>query len=332
MLNKAEINLDILQENAFNIKSKLGGANFNAVVKADAYGHGAEVIANALYGIVDSYSVALPEEGVRLRQVGIDKEILVLTPPFYPDCKLYQKYDLTATVCDVQTVFTLAENISNGKIKAHLKVNTGMNRYGCALKQIDKIFAAATKSGKINITGMYSHLRAPEDNMLFKSQLDDFLLAYRAVKGYNNSVLAHLSASGGFLNGAYMDMCRIGLLLYGYKPFKSNAVKVKPIMKVFAPTVTKRKILCGEGLLYGNGVLDTDAAVSIVRFGYADGLPRIKADLPANRCMDCSAYYGLKKCVAVLDGNADELAKKYGTIPYEILCNVSKRAEKVYLR
>ncbi len=332
MLNKAEINLNVLRENAFNIKNKLGGAAFNAVVKADAYGHGAEVIANAIYNIADSYSVALPEEGVRLRQSGIDKEILVLTPPFGLDCKLYLRYDLTATVCDSQTIFLIDENIPSGKIKAHLKVNTGMNRYGCDLSQVDKILTAATKSGKVKITGIYSHLRSPEDNTLFKRQLDEFLLAYRAVKGYNNSVTAHLSASGGFLKGAYMDMCRIGLLLYGYKPFSSNAVKVKPIMKVYAPTVTKRKILSGEGLLYGDGVLDTDTAVSIVRFGYADGLLRIKADLPANRCMDCSAYYGLKKQVAILDGNADELAKKYGTIPYEILCNVSKRAEKVYLR
>lgn len=331
MLNIAKVDLNILQENAFNIKKKLGGAFFNAVVKADAYGHGAEEVANSLHNIVDSFSVAIPEEGVRLRQAGVSKDILVLTSPFPADCKLYERFDLTATVCDAQTVYLLS-NAVKGKVKAHIKINTGMNRYGGDIKDIDKIYSAVAKCGNLDIVGMYSHLRAPEDNLIFKSQLDKFLLAYQAVKGYNNNILAHLSASGGFLKGAYMDMCRIGLLLYGYKPFKSSAVKVKPVMRVYAPTVSKRKLLVGDGLMYGTKTLDTDTSVSVVRFGYADGLPRAKGKLPANRCMDATAYYGFKKNFAVLDGNADVIAKEHSTIPYEVLCNVSKRAEKVYIR
>lgn len=331
MLNRAEIDLNKLIRNAKKIKEKLGGAKFNAVVKADAYGHGAAEVANALYPYADSFSVALPEEGVMLRQSGIDKEILVLTEAFPCDLPMCARYNLTITVSKPETVY-FAEQLKT-RVNAHVKINTGMNRQGADYKEIDEIFAAFGKCPNVFPAGMYSHLRAPENKTALKTQLDKFLLAYNAVKGYNKNITAHVSASGGFLKGAYFDMCRIGLLLYGYKPFYSNEIEVEPVMRVIAPAVGVRFLKKGDGLLYGTGVLEKDETVSLIRYGYADGLPRGKSDLlPANRCMDVSAYRGEKTEVAVLNGNADEIAEKYGTIPYEILCHAARRAERIYIR
>lgn len=330
MRNKAIIDLVQLRENAKNIKNKLGTARFNAVVKADAYGHGGVEIATAIYDLVDSFSVAIPEEGVALRQAGIDKPILVLTEPFAVDLPLCFRYDLSITASRQQTLFMAQEVSSHRKIKVHLKVNTGMNRQGANSNGIEKLVGVLRECPAVVLDGVYSHLRAPENKKITEAQVDKFLLALKGLKDYN--VIKHISASGGFLKGLTMDMCRIGLLLYGYKPFDCNFVKVKPIMKVVAPTIEKRKLFKGEGLLYGSDTLNEEKRVSIVRFGYADGLPRQKGELPANRCMDVSAYPSFMKECAVLDANADVLAKRYATIPYEILCNVTKRAERIYLR
>lgn len=334
MLNRAEVDLNTLVSNAATIKEKLDGARFNAVVKADAYGHGAAEVASAIYPYVDCYSVALPEEGVLLRQSGIDKDILVLTEPNLCDFALCARYNLTVTVSSVAAVKAAAIAAEGKYIKAHVKYNTGMNRYGANdLKTVDEIYSELGKYPNIYPEGFYTHLRAPEKKTVFNLQLDKFSLAYQAVKGYNKNTVFHVSASGGFLKGAYFDMCRIGLLLYGYKPFPSGEVDVKPIMRVFAPAVERRYLKSGDGLLYGVRRVKEDTSVSLIRYGYADGLPRAKKKLmPANRCMDVSAYKGVYGEYPVLDGNADLLAKEYGTIPYEILCNAARRAERVYLR
>lgn len=105
MLNKAVIDLNVLRNNAKDVKSRLkGGARFNAVVKANAYGHGDAECANALYDLADSFSVALAEEGVKLRRAGIDKEILVLVEPFPEDMPSMVKYALTASVSHIKTL------------------------------------------------------------------------------------------------------------------------------------------------------------------------------------------------------------------------------------
>jgi len=334
MLNRAEVDLNKLVSNAAAIKEKLGGAKFNAVVKADAYGHGAAEVASAIYSYADSYSVALPEEGVLLRQSGIDKDILVLTEPNLQDLVLCARYNLTITVSNVATVKAAAIAAEGRYIKAHVKYNTGMNRYGANdIKTVHEIYKELGKHPNIYPEGFFTHLRAPEKKTVFNFQLNNFLLAYQAVKGYNKNTVFHVSASGGFLKGAYFDMCRIGLLLYGYKPFPSDAVEVEPIMRVFAPAVERRYLKNGEGLLYGVRRVKEDMPVSIIRYGYADGLPRAKKKLmPANRCMDVSAYKGVYGEYPVLDGNADAIAKQHGTIAYEILCNAARRAERVYLK
>ena len=338
MLNYAVIDLEILRKNALNVKRKLNkGVLFNAVVKADAYGHGAAKVAGALYNICDSFSVALVEEGVTLRLSGIDKEILVLLPPFKDDIPVAVKHNLTLTVESIFDVIRINEECvrQNRTAGVHVKINTGMNRLGVSeIKELKEILDKIASCEKVKLKGAFTHFGAPQNKKSLKSAENKFLLANNLVKGYNNNAVCHSSASGGFLMGAKSDMVRIGILLYGYKPFESQLVSVKPIMKVYSPIVGLKSLKKGDYALYGNSMLKGDAFMTLVRYGYADGLFRVKSgDLINNRCMDVSGYTDIKikdDFACVMD-DAQEIARLNGTISYEVLTKCALRAEKIYL-
>ena len=212
-----------------------------------------------------------------------------------------------------------------------------MNRQGVdGLDELILLVKEVKKSKNLILDGVYSHFACPEEEKVRKVALDKFLLANKTVKGYNNKVTAHISASGGFLSGVQMDMVRIGILLYGYKPFESSLLSVKPIMRMVAPVIKRFSLKAGDSALYGNCMAEKDVDLSLIRFGYADGLFRIKTDGQFNnRCMDITAVKGCKNdYFPILSDkfDADVLAREYGTISYEILCRASARAEKIYIR
>ena len=337
MLNKAIIDLAKLKRNALNVKALIPEhTKFCAVVKADAYGHGAPAVASALYPLVDCFAVALVEEGVELRLCGIDKEILVLTPVYPIDAQSIVRFDLTATVSsekDVQALYYQAK--AQGKtVSVHVKYNTGMNRQGVDdLKELEQILLKARQSRLIKVDGIYSHFANPSDKKRRRAAENKFLLANNLVKRYNNKAICHISASGGLLKGAYYDMVRVGILLYGYKPFPFKGVSVEPIMKVYAPVLQNRRVKKGEFALYGNKSAKEDLQFSLVRFGYADGLIKNIRSIFNNRCMDVSAALNAKAQdgMALIMDDAEMLAKEYKTISYEILTAAAKRAQKIYV-
>lgn len=337
MLNKAFVDLNLLVKNAKCVKEKLKkGVKFCAVVKADAYGHGAPMVASALYPHVDCFAVALFEEAVTLRYAGIDKPILCLTPFFDDDLDGAVELGLTATVSSAEHILAL-EKICEKQgraVRVHLKFNSGMNRQGADLKTLAELLVLIRGCKWVNLDGFYSHFSCPENKNERILQQNKFLLANNLVKGYNNKVVCHISASGGFLSGVQADMVRIGILLYGYKPFASDFVSVEPIMRVYAPVIERRSLKKGESALYGNERAQNDLDFSLVRYGYADGLNRQKVSGQFNnRCMDLTACVtdSESKIFPVMV-NADTLAQKYGTVNYEILSKVAQRAQKIYIR
>ena len=339
MLNSAYIDLNILRQNVKNIKKNLNKkTRFCAVVKADAYGHGASKISNAIYKEADCFAVALLEEAKELRLSGIDKDILILTPVYYKDVSVAVFYNFILTVDNFNTLKMIESECAkqNRKVKVHLKFNTGMNRLGVdALKQLNGLCQHVFNSKHLILDGMFSHLGCPENKKDTKTAENKFLLANNLIKGYNNKAICHLSASGGYLQKIFGDMVRIGILLYGYKPFESDFVSVKPIMKVYAPLIKKRVIKVGERCLYGQKSATTMENLWLVRCGYADGYLRKENSFSFNnRCMDISALKcatNTNKGVLIME-NADLLAKEHGTISYEVLCSCTKRAEKIYLQ
>ncbi len=334
MRNLAVIDLNRLKKNALLIKSRLnGGVKFCAVVKADGYGHGASEVANAIYDIADCFAVALVEEGVSLRQSGVDKDILVLIPAFNSDLERAVRYNLTLTVGRKADLVQLAKECERqGKVvKAHVKVDTGMHRQGISgVGELIEVFNYAKRKG-ITIEGVYSHFACPEQEKSRNRAYNKFLLALSVAKSYNNKIISHISASGGFIKGVYCDMVRIGILLYGYKPFKSD-IAVKPIMKLYAPALKTRTLKVGDSALYGDKRAKKKQDVTLIRYGYADGLDRVKTHGQFNnRCMDITAVKGRYRRYPVLV-DADELAKKYRTVSYEILTKACIRAERFYKR
>ena len=333
---KAVINLHNIVYNAKVIRRKLPKCvKFCAVVKADAYGHGAERVANAIYNIVDCFAVATVGEGVKLRLSGIDKDILVLTKTFNDDLPSAINYSLTLTAGDISDIkrYFIEAKKQNVRVKIHIKFDTGMHRQG--ISEISELKAAlkyCNSHKNIELCGLYSHLSNPENERSRLSAIKKFNIAKNLVKDYNN-VICHLSASGGFIKGAYFDMVRIGILLYGYTPFKTDKIKVKPALKVYAPIIKTRRLKHGDSALYGDKKAKADTDITLVRYGYADGLNRKETDGQFNnRCMDLTAIkgnFGKQRQVCVID-NAEILARKYRTISYEILVKCALRAEKIY--
>lgn len=337
MLNAAIIDLSAIKSNAEKIKKILPPkTRFCAVVKANAYGHGAEKVSSAIYGVADCFAVALAEEGVSLRLSGIDKEILVLNPLFKADAVIAARYNLTLAADNAKDLYyaEAAGKSLGKKVFVHIKVNTGMNRGGASEEELNKILDFADGAEYVNISGVFSHYGAPENDELFYGATERFIRAKRLVKSFDKNVIAHISASGGFLRGAYFDMVRTGILLYGYKPFFTDKISVTPAMKVYAPVTAARTVGRGETLMYGTKRLEEDSDVKIARYGYADGLLRqnIAGQFGA-RCMDLTAVkatVGNGKFVPVMT-DAEKLAKEYRTISYEILTKSALRAEKIYI-
>lgn len=333
MRNHAYIDLNALRVNARKIKKRLPrGVKLCAVVKADAYGHGACRVAKALFGIADRLAVALPEEGRELRYAGERREILVLSALQQGDEDPVVRHGLTATVCERADVFRLQNACeAQGKtVCVHVKLNTGMNRLGADGKTLDGLLAAFADCPLVRLTGVYSHLADPCDEEFTAAQTALFDLLCARVKAVAPDATVHLSASGGFLKGLYYDMVRIGILLYGYAPFPS-AFSCRPIMRVTAPVIACRYVRRAERVFYGKQLKQKSGYLSVLRYGYADGLPRSDGFF---RCMDASAVEKREKIgkeCDILKKNANEIAQKCGTINYEVLVNAARRAEKIYL-
>lgn len=346
MLNKAVVDLRKLKDNALSVKRLLPpNVKFCAVVKADGYGHGAEVVSSSLYPLADAFAVALVEEGVSLRLSGIDKPILVLGKSFEKDAEIAVRYDLTLTatsVLDARTFNAVGKRYGK-RVDFHIKFNSGMNRLGVnTLSEVGEILDFASKNGFIAVKGVFSHYACPEREEERKNATEKFSKAAALCKSYDKKIISHISASGGFICGEYFDMVRIGILLYGYKPFETDVISVKPIMKIYAPVIERRSLKKGEGAFYGLQTAEKDLDFSIIRYGYADGLDRTSGRKDetesqfrqfSNRCMDMTAICGVPKPRAYYPAlyDADILAKEYNTINYEILTKSTARVEKIYI-
>ncbi len=316
----AVVDLKNLEYNARYVRGILGNRLFYAVVKANAYGHGAAMAAQTIEHIADGFCVAIVDEGAALRLAGITKPILVFTPPLGADDVLRAKlYNLTLTVNSTYTA-----RLARG-LPCFIKVNTGMNRLGCNLPELKEVLDAVAEE---DLQGVYSHLYAPHIEAAREEQLVLFNRAEELVKSKKPNTVAHLAASGGLLAGEKFikDGARAGILLYGYPPegFKAG---VKPVLSVYARRVQTTSV-CGRGA--GYCVAEKQyGRLSTYRLGYADGFLRASALGVGNLCMDSFVREGGEELLPVLT-DAARLAAKNGTICYETLCAATRRAEIVY--
>jgi len=359
-----EINLNTLLNNLNYYKSKLKpGVKIMAMVKAFSYGSGTFEVANMLqYNKVDYLAVAYVDEGVALRQGGITLPIMILNPEVSAFDKL-DEFKLEPVIYS----FGLFDDFigyvqSRGLLKypIHLKIDTGMHRLGFEDFEVETLCDLLEENNYVRVKSIFSHLVASES-----AQHDEFTLkqilkfdkAYKQIEetlGYKT--IKHISNTAGITRWptVHYDMVRLGIGLYGIDaavPESENALQ--PVASLKTSVSQVKKVLAGETIGYSrNGSLVKDGKIATVRIGYADGYLRAfgngvgkmmirgvmvptVGNISMDMCMlDVSAVPDIREGDEVIVFNEElrieELAAEIGTIPYEILTNVSQRVKRVY--
>jgi len=336
-----------------------------AVVKANAYGHGlAEVSRFLEQQAVDCFGVANAEEGVALRQAGIGAPILVFTLPARSQVDLFGDFALEATVCSEFDARLLhAEGERKGQtIPVHLKVDTGMNRLGVKVNELPTILRILGKMRRLEMKGVYTHFATADqkDKTFSKQQLGTFHQALDILQ--NGGVVpevVHCAGSAAILHlpESHFSMVRPGLALYGYSPSHdiSENVRLKPALTLKSRVSLLKWVEPGESVSYGRRfIARRRTKIATLPIGYADGYLRAltgragvliggrRFPVVGTICMDQLMVDVGRADVnvgdeAILIGrqrreniDASDLARLIGTIPYEILTNISSRVPRIY--
>ncbi len=345
----AEINISAIREN-FKAVSDYANKPVIAVVKADAYGHGAPQVAKALAEQgAKLLAVACIEEAKNLRENGIDAPILILGVTYEERIEELVKYDLVQSVPSVAYAKILAEKAP--EIRVHIKVDTGMGRLGvkCAdevreiakLLTVDGIFTHFADSDNKDLT--YTNQQIEKFNEIVKESGVSF--KYRHVA--NSAAVIHSKEALCF------DAVRPGLILYGvYPDDRKENIVLKPAMSLFARVCDVREIKSGESISYGRTyIAPQDMKVAVLPIGYADGLPRglsnvgefylngklvpilgrVCMDLCVVDVTDCEVNVGDIAEVFGENLSVDKVAEALDTISYEICTGIAKRVPRVYV-
>jgi len=343
----AEVNTENIRHNVEVIHNRVKKGIF-AVVKADAYGHGAVEISKVLEKLpqIEYLCVATAEEGKELREAGIKKGILVLGGLLPEEKKYFTEYNLIPVISDYNQL-KLVKNLPIRKI--HLKFDTGMHRLGFPPEEVDNLLR---KLDGIQVEGVMSHFpSADTDRQLTENQIKQFKGIVDRLKHLKPKYI-HLQNSAGLMyNCDYCNAVRIGISIYGEKPSPQFNIPVKMVMGVKAKLITVKKLKKGERVSYnGTFQANRDMVVGVVAFGYADGLPRElsnrgyfkingkKAPILGNITMDMTVVdlsevgnvSPSQEVVVVGDGiTFSQIASLSNTIPYEIMCRISKRVKRI---
>ncbi len=363
-----KIDLGALRNNLSEIRRITSpNADVMAVVKADAYGHGAIEVARTLVeNGAAGLCVATIDEAVELRRQGITARLLILgcTDPMRYDDLV--RYDVDQAVYDIESARLLSgEAVKQGKtVNIHVKLDTGMGRIGFPTdgSSTEEIAGMCSLPGLVPY-GVFSHFAAADtdDDDYTRAQFDVFMKQIDELAEIG-IVFAkrHICNSAGIMRfpEMHLDMVRAGIILYGFMPPGCPEPKVRPhlipVMSWYAKVIHSKTIPVGSTVSYGRHfTAERPTKVLTVSVGYADGLSRRFSNgfelvvngqrLPiiGNVCMDMCMLDGtdLKEeagketIVTIFDKerSADELADYLGTINYEITCLVGKRVQRIYI-
>lgn len=361
------IELDRLADNVASVRSLIGNRKLMAVIKANAYGHGDEVIARELQSLgVNWFAVSNVEEAVRLRKFGVRGEILILgsTPADRVGALLY--YNLLQTVVSAAYGAELAAAAlaQGGEVRVHLAVDTGMGRIG--LVAGTGAAHAAAKLGETDglcVEGLFTHFASADsdtpDDMAYTERQQRALEAVATGLPHHDKLLLHgMNSAGALYHQDYRsDIVRAGIILYGMRPNAAlpSPIRLAPVMEMKAAVVTVKEVPAGTNIGYGRTyVCERPMKIATVAAGYADGYPRLLSNkasvlLHGKRCplvgrvcmdqlmVDCTGVEVRAGDIATLFGSdgeecitLDELAELCGTISYELTCGLSMRVPRVY--
>ena len=358
----AEVSAGAIEHNVRHLADVVAPAQVWAVVKADGYGHGAEPAARAaLAGGAAGLCVALVQEGVALRAVGIQAPILVLSEQPAASVAAAVASQLAITVYSEAQLVALAECGAAGH-PVHLKVDTGMRRVGVATHEAVALADAIVASPAARLAGVFTHLAVADEpgNPFTDHQLDRFdeVLAQLAAAGHRPP-LVHAANSAGALAHprARYGMVRAGVAIYGISPgagVDHLCTALVPAMSLHARVSHVKRVAAGERISYGlRHTFERDTTVATLPLGYADGVPRrlhavgatvlvgghhrpivgvVTMDQMMVDCGDDDVQPGDDAVLIGRQGEhtitATDWAESLDTIAYEIVCGVSARVER----
>lgn len=369
---KAVISLDAVEQNFREMRKNIAeDTKMIAVVKADAYGHGAVPIAHLIenHDYIWGFAAATAEEAVHLRQAGITKPILILGIVFDEYFPELVQYDIRPAVCEYDEAKKLSDEavLQNKTVHIHIALDTGMTRIGYAdipesVEEIKKI----AELPNLEIEGMFTHFaRADEyDRSPVMVQLERYQDFSKRVEEAGVDIpLHHCSNSAGIIRvpEANLSIVRAGITIYGIYPsseVERDIVKLAPVMELKSHITYVKDVPAGAAISYGGTyVADKKKRVATIPVGYADGYPRQlsnkgwvlihgkKAPILGRVCMDqfmadVTEIDNVKKGdeVTLLGRDGDEfisieeMGDLCGRFSYEFACDISPRVPRVYIK
>ena len=369
---KAVISLDAVEQNFREMRKNIAeDTKMIAVVKADAYGHGAVPIAHLIedYDYIWGFAAATAEEAVHLRQAGITKPILILGIVFDEYFPELVQYDIRPAVCEYDEAKKLSDEavLQNKTVHIHIALDTGMTRIGYAdipesVEEIKKI----AELPNLEIEGMFTHFaRADEyDRSPAMVQLERYQDFSKRVEEAGVDIpLHHCSNSAGIIRvpEANLSIVRAGITIYGIYPsseVERDIVKLAPVMELKSHITYVKDVPAGAAISYGGTyVADKKRRVATIPVGYADGYPRQlsnkgwvlihgkKAPILGRVCMDQfmadvieidNVKKGDEVTLLGRDGDEfisiEEMGDLCGRFSYEFACDISPRVPRVYIK
>lgn len=366
---EAVVDLAAIHHNVEVLSAAIAPAAYCAVVKADGYGHGAVATARTAVKAGARYlAVALVEEGIELREAGLDVPILVLSEPRPTEMVEVVSHGLTPTVytgAGLAAAAASAETAANEPLGVHLKIDTGMHRVGAHPDDALKLADAIAKKPFLRLEGVWTHCAVADepDASATKTQLDLFDQVLDQLRAHgHDGFLVHAGNSAVALGHrrAHFDLVRCGIITYGIAPSPALAgdVDLKPAMAVESEVSFVKQVKAGGQISYGlRHEFQQDTMVATIPIGYADGVRRSYWRLGGDVLirgkrrrivgvvtMDQTMVdLGPETDVAVGDPvvflgpqgddaiRAGEIADKLSTISYEVVCDVGRRVRRRYV-
>lgn len=362
----AEIDLSAIAFNIQSIRKQVAPAEIMAVIKANAYGHGAvEIAKTAIKHGVKKLGVASVEEGVELREAGITAPILVFSGLSLNQASLYIENNLEATIFNQIGLLNIeqAARTANKNVIAHIKIDTGMGRVGIGWQNAVKFVEKVAASKRLDLKGVYTHFANSDhlDKSFTHLQLARFnnILKELEQKGIEIPI-KHTANSGAILDipESWFNMVRPGILIYGYYPSgtTTESIKLKPALKFKTKVLHIKDVLKGDSISYDRTFLaPKPTRIATIPVGYADGYNRLfsnagivlingeKFPIVGRVTMDLlmvdlgkDKHIQIGDEVVLLGKQKEEeisvyqLSEKINTIPYEIMCSLSSRVPRIY--
>lgn len=368
----AEVDIDNLihNYNQFVSITKTSGSKIMTVVKANAYGHGAVAISKVLESIDVCYlAVASLDEALEIRKSGVKSPILVLSYISLSRSEEIIKNDITATVFQIKQARELnnwARSL-NKKLKIHIKIDTGMTRIGFNFEDATHSILEILKCEYLELEGMFTHFSSADEfeEKYTNIQFEKYMKIVEELKSHEiNIPIKHVCNSAGSISypKMHLDMIRIGISLYGCYPSEEvdkNKIHLKPVMSLKTEVIRLNEVERGVSVGYGRKfITDRKSKLATIPIGYADGFSRslsgkikvlIKDELVpvvGRICMDQCIIdvTDIEGEVKIGDGvvifgtqnnktiSTEFISQLIGTVNYEILCMVSRRVPRYYIK